>query len=87
MTSLKLFEKKKLYDKAVANYQLIIANFKDEILADDAYYSLGELYSKKLDNPDLAKTFYEQIIFNYADSIYFVEAQKQFRMLRGDDIN
>ena len=83
----KLFEKKKLYDKAVANYQLIIANFKDEILADDAYYSLGELYSKKLDNPDLAKTFYEQIIFNYADSIYFVEAQKQFRMLRGDDIN
>lgn len=82
-----LFESKKDYDKAVANYLRIVTEFNEDILADDAYFALGELYAKKLDNPELAKSYYEKIIFNYADSIYFVEAQKQFRMLRGDDIN
>ena len=82
-----LFEGKKEYDKAVANYLRIITEFKDDILADDAYFALGELYSKKLDDSELAKSYYEAIIFNYADSIYFVDAQKQFRLLRGDEIN
>lgn len=82
-----LFETKKEYDKAVANYLKIITEFKEDILADDAYFALGELYSKKLDNPELAKSYYEAIIFNHADSIYFVDAQKQFRLLRGDEIN
>ena len=34
-----------------------------------------------------AKPLYEEIIFNHQDSIYFVEARKKFRMLRGDAIN
>ena len=46
-----------------------------------------ELYAKKLNQPELAKSFYEQIIFNHPDSIYFVEARKNFRALRGDAIN
>ena len=28
--------------------------------------------------------FYEKMIFNHQDSIYFVEARKKFRQLRGD---
>ncbi|NNK81515.1 MAG: tetratricopeptide repeat protein [Flavobacteriaceae bacterium] len=83
----KLFEEKKQYLKAEANYQKIIANYKDDILIDDAYYALAELYNSVLNNPDRAKYLYEQIIFNHADSIYFVEARKKYRMLRGDDIN
>ena len=82
-----LFEQKKQFDRAEANYKAIILNYKDEILADDAYFALGELYAKHLGQPEQAKQFYEQIIFNHADSIYFVEAQKKFRLLRGDDIN
>ena len=82
-----LFESKKEYDKAIANYLRIITEFKEDILADDAYFALGEIYANKLDNPELAKSYYEAIIFNYADSIYFVDAQKQFRLLRGDEIN
>lgn len=31
-----------------------------------------------------AKPLYEQIILNKADSIYFVEAQKKYRKIRGD---
>ena len=82
-----LFESKKEYDKAIANYLRIITEFKEDILVDDAYFALGEIYANKLDNPELAKSYYEAIIFNYADSIYFVDAQKQFRLLRGDEIN
>ncbi len=83
----KLFEKKKQYDKAITNYELIIANYSDDIFADDAYYHLAELYNNVLDEPEKAKALYEKIIFNHQDSIFFVEARKQFRMLRGDTIN
>ena len=83
----KLYEKQKNFLKAEANYQTIIANFKNDILIDDAYYALAELYINVLNNPERAKYLYEQIIFNHADSIYFVEARKKYRTLRGDAIN
>ncbi|WMI68699.1 tetratricopeptide repeat protein [Mangrovimonas sp. YM274] len=82
-----LFEKKKQFEKAANNYQVIIANYRDDILADDAYYYLAELYTNQLGQPEKAKELYEKIIFNHEDSIYFVEARKKFRMLRGDAIN
>jgi tetratricopeptide (TPR) repeat protein len=82
-----LFEQKKLYEKALVNYQSIIANYRDGILADDAYYFLAELYNNQLAQPEKAKELYEKIIFDHQDSIYFVEARKKFRMLRGDAIN
>ena len=82
-----LFEKKKQYDKAIVNYQSIISNYSDEILADDALYFLAELYNNELGEPEKAKPLYEQIIFTHEDSIYSVEARKKFRMLRGDAIN
>ena len=57
------------------------------MLADDAYFALAELYEKQLQQPEKAKEYYEQIIFNYEDSIYYVDARKKYRMLRGDAIN
>jgi tetratricopeptide (TPR) repeat protein len=64
-----LFETKRQFEKAAANYEAIITNYREGILADDAHFA------------------YEQIIFNHADSIYFVEARKKYRALRGDAIN
>ncbi|MBV7269015.1 tetratricopeptide repeat protein [Winogradskyella luteola] len=83
----KLFEKKKQYDKAVANYLQIITDYREDILADDAHYYLAELYNTHLAKPEEAKQLYEKIIFDFEDSIYFIEARKKFRMLRGDSIN
>lgn len=83
----RLFEKKKQFDKAVFNYQSIITNYGEEILADDALYFLAELYNNQLSEPEKAKELYEQIVFKHEDSIYSVEARKKFRMLRGDAIN
>ncbi|WP_299365219.1 hypothetical protein [Winogradskyella sp.] len=83
----KLFEKKKQYNKAEVNYLKIITDWKEDILADDAHYHLAELYNTYLAKPEEAKQLYERIIFDFEDSIYFIEARKKFRMLRGDSIN
>ncbi|HET8808668.1 MAG TPA: tetratricopeptide repeat protein [Flavobacteriaceae bacterium] len=80
----KILEKNGEYEKAATAYQQIIDSYKDGILADNAYFSLAELYRKHLDQPQKAKENYEQILFNHEDSIYFVEARKRFRELRGD---
>lgn len=83
----KLLEEKNSFVKAEKNYATIIEYYSDGILADDAYYLLGRLYEGPLNDPTKAKDQYERIIFDLADSIYYVEAQKRFRSLRGDAIN
>lgn len=82
-----VFEKTNQYDKAKDNYLKIIEFHNEDILADNAYFYLAELYNKTLQQPEKAKEFYEQIIFNHQDSIFFVEARKQYRSIRGDAIN
>ncbi|MCB4807463.1 tetratricopeptide repeat protein [Tamlana sp. 62-3] len=82
-----LFELKKEFNKAKANYEVLIENYRDGILVDDAYFYLAKIYETELNLPEKAKQLYEQIIFNHADSIYFVDARKRFRTLRGDAIN
>ncbi len=82
-----IYEKKSEFTKAQANYLKIIEFYNDDILADDAHFRLAKLYEEKLDQPEKAKAEYEAIIFNFADSIYFVEARKKYRSLRGDAIN
>ncbi|MBZ0327956.1 MAG: tetratricopeptide repeat protein [Altibacter sp.] len=82
-----LFELTGQFKKAEANYLKILEFYKDDILADDAVYRLAKLYEEQLLLPEKAKAYYEQLIFNYADSIYFVEARKKYRSLRGDAIN
>lgn len=82
-----LFEEKAAYDKAKDNYVLLIRDFKESILIDDALYALAEIYANHLASPEKAKPLYETILFDHADSIYFVEARKKFRALRGDALN
>jgi tetratricopeptide (TPR) repeat protein len=83
----KLYEKNKQYLKAEYNYSKIIEDWREDILVDDAIYRLAELYKNNLGQEEKAKELYEQIIFNHADSIYFIEARKNYRALRGDAIN
>ena len=83
----RLYESEKMYSKAEANYMRIITDYKDDILVDDAYFYLAELYRLQLNQIEKAKLNYETIIFNHEDSIHFVDARKQYRILRGDTIN
>ena len=81
-----LYEANEEYTKAVKKYRTLIEFYNDDILADDSYYRLAKLFETKLNQPQKAKEYYELIIFNYKNSIYFVEARKKFRLLRGDEI-
>ncbi len=82
-----LFEKLREFRKAEDNYLKIVQFYADGILADDALFRLAVLYEDHLELPVKAKEYYEQIIYNHADSIFFVEARKKYRFLRGDAIN
>jgi len=81
-----LYKQTANYTKAESLYLKLISLFGDDILADDAYFELAQLYEKHLEQPEKAKQYYEQIIYNYQDSIYFVDARKNYRSLRGDAI-
>ena len=81
-----LYEANGDYEKAVESYLALIEFYNEDILADDAHYQLAKLYETKLNQPQKAKEYYELLIFNFEDSIYFVEARKKYRMLRGDEI-
>ncbi len=81
-----LLEKEQDYKQALHYYELIIKHFSDDIYMDEALFFSAEIYNNHLSNPELAKELYEQIIFNHQDSIYFVEARKEYRILRGDSV-
>lgn len=80
----KIYEKLGDFTLALSQYQNIIDKHSDGIYIDEALYFSAEIYNKKLQQPEKAKPLYEKIIFSHQDSIYFVEARKKFRQLRGD---
>lgn len=71
------------FSKAIEMYGEIVEKHKDGIWADDAMFSIAEIYERKLQNPELAMKAYQQIIEEFAGSVYVVEARKRFRTLRG----
>ena len=79
-----LFIKLKAFENAIGNFKKIIQGNPEGILRDDAHYALAELYNNQLNNPEKASEHYQKIIFDFASSIYLVDARKKFRKLRGD---
>ncbi len=79
--------KKGDYEKAVIYFEEVATKYEFDILADDALFKMGDLYERKLNNPDKAAECYKKIIKDHKDSIYSVEARKRFNQLKGDDLN
>jgi tetratricopeptide (TPR) repeat protein len=72
------------YISALSQYQTIIDKHQDGIYVDEALYFSAEIYNKQLKDIEKAKPLYEQLVFHHEDSIYFVDARRKFRELRGD---
>ncbi|MGB0879457.1 MAG: tetratricopeptide repeat protein [Polaribacter sp.] len=81
----KLFIKQQEFDKAILNFEKVIALNPEGILMDDSYYQLAELYAT-LNNIEKASEYYQKIIFEHPSSIYLVDARKKYRKLRGDEM-
>lgn len=80
----RIYESLAQYDLALQSYAEIIDKYKEGIYVDEALYFSAEIYNKKLNQPEKAKPLYEKMIFEHEDSIYFIDARKQYRILRGD---
>lgn len=78
------YEKLGNFAKAITYYQTILDHHKDGIYTDEALFYSAEIYNKQLNDPEKAKSLYEKVVLEHPDSIYFTEARKQYRQLRGD---
>lgn len=74
------------YSGALLSYRKIIEFYGNDILADDAHYAMAELYRTQLSDPEKAMEHYRQLIYQYQDSYFFPLARRQFRLLRGDQM-
>ncbi len=82
-----LYTKLGEYEKARFNYKKIIEFYATGFLADDAHFSLAKLYEEIFDDTERASEHYERVIFDFPDSIFFVQARSSYRRLRGDAVN
>jgi len=69
---------------AEALWKELLEQYPDDILADDALYSLASLYDLHLRDTEKAKEAYQKLMLEYPGSLYVVEARKRYRTLRGD---
>ncbi len=82
-----IYLKQREWTKAAEVFQKIVADFKEEIRADNALFALAELNENHLNNKDKAKELYEKLFMEYSSSTFAVDARKEFRRLRGDTVN
>ncbi len=82
-----LFERKKDFLNAAKYYEIVVNEYGSDILGDNALYNLALLYQNKLNKPEDAKKCYEKFIDNYPGSFFLSDCRKQYRLLRGDQIN
>lgn len=80
----KILKSENKYFEALQKFELVINNHSSDILIDDAYFEAAELCRLELNFPKKAMRYYEKIIFEFQDSIHFVDSTKHFRDLRND---
>ncbi len=72
------------FETAILLLQKIQEEYGDDVLADDAYFLLGEIYERQLGNKERSMEIYRDFLTKYPGSVYAAEARKRFRLLRGD---
>ena len=81
-----IYEAQSRWTEALNMYNTLAIAFSHDILADNAWYRMARIYEFRLKDPVNAKKMYEKIIFDFPGSIFSVEARKNYRRLRGDNI-
>jgi len=71
------------FERAKDLYNTLIGTYPNDILVDNAYYFLAQIYQFKLNNPEKAKEAYQNLIEKHTNSIFIVDSRNQFRKLRG----
>ncbi len=83
----KFYVQQKNYPDAVNELEKLLIEYKEEILADDALFMLGEINELHLEDKTKAMEYYQELLVEHPGSLYVVEARKRYRKLRGDVLN
>ncbi|HEY1023733.1 MAG TPA: tetratricopeptide repeat protein [Sphingobacteriaceae bacterium] len=86
MSRARLFIQQADYESAAVSLQKIIDDHSFDLWADDAIFTLADIFERKLQQPEKAKQLYQRIINDHPGSLYVIEARKRFRNLRGDKV-
>lgn len=79
--------KRSKYENAIQKLTYITKYHEKELLADDAWFKMGEIYELSLKDKEKAMNGYQELIVNFSSSTFAVEAKKRYRILRGDEVN
>lgn len=74
-------------EDAVKDLNEIIENYKYDILADDALFTLAKVTEENLRDKEKAMNLYRTLLKDYPGSIFASQARIRFRELRGDYVN
>ncbi len=79
-----ILKKQGSFENAVGLLQQIVDEYDYDILSDDAYFMIGEIYERHLNENEKAMEIYRDLLTRYPGSVYVAESRKRFRQLRGD---
>ncbi|UII22338.1 tetratricopeptide repeat protein [Fulvivirga ligni] len=79
-----IYKKRGEFEQAIQLLQKIVSEYDYDILSDDAYFTMGSIYDKQLNDKEKAMEIYRDFLTKYPGSVYVSEARKRFRQLRGD---
>lgn len=82
-----IYLKRGQFGQAIERLKKIIEEYADDILADDALFTMAKIYEENLKDKSIAMQLYQDLLVKYKGSIYTTEARRRFRTLRGDNIN
>jgi len=80
----KIFLERGEFEHTISLLERIINEFEKDILSDDAYFLIGNIYEEHTFDKEKAMEIYQNFLTRYPGSIYTSEARKRFRKLRGD---
>lgn len=70
--------------KAISYLEELLKYYRDDILADDALFQLGDIYENHLNDKEKASEYYKTLLFDFKGSLHSVEVRKRYRSIRGD---
>lgn len=73
------------WNAAITYLNEITKYHKTDILADDAYFKLGDIYDNYLNDKEKAMECYRKVLFDYKGSLYSDEVRKRILNLRSSE--
>ncbi len=72
------------YKDALIEYEKLLKDYPDDLLADKTVFKIAEIYFYGLKDKNKSEEYYKKLLESYPLSIYVNEARQKIREIRGD---